>query len=293
MADEPVKAEHINTFVLPLLETLDRMLGIKATAKGVSIREGAGDPGAVAVLIKLSGRLSGEVFMTFGEKAGTYVASLMAKKLKGQEQSYEGLTDEAQAALKEFANVALGSTVGKLKSIEVETLISTPTIYVGPDVVAEVMAGKNMVVIPFVLGFFGQLELALSLRLTRPHVEGASAMKVMVVDDSSFQRDVLKILLTGRGYQVVAEAEDGATALKMYQEFKPDIVTLDIIMPGMDGVQTLQHLKEINPAARVIMVSSISDKDRIIECRRLGAEYYILKPYEPEKIIEVLQKLGQ
>lgn len=291
MKQEPVKAEHINAFVVPFLETVDNMAGIRGAAKGVAMREGAGANATAAVRITINGRLNGDVFIVFEDNTALKVASLMMKKLMGTEVSLETVTPGAEEALKELANVTLGRAVGKLKDLGLEsTTISPPTIHSSVEDVACVMTGKSFVAIPFVMGNLGRVELALSLTIAPRVVEGANAKKVLVVDDSVFQRDVLKMLLHNHGYAVVGEAGGGEEALRLFRELQPDVVTLDIIMPGMDGVDTLQKIKEVNPAARVIMVSSISDKDRIVECRRLGAEYYILKPFDPEKVIEVLQK---
>lgn len=291
MSQESVKAEHINAFVVPFLETLENMAGIRGSAKGVTLREGAGASASAAVGITISGRLNGDVFIVFEDRTALKVASLMMKRLLGTDVSLDAVTPEAEGALKELANVTLGRAVGKLKDLGLEsTTISPPTIHTSEEDVACVMTGKSFVAIPFVMGNLGRVELAMRLTIAPRVVEGANSKKVLVVDDSVFQRDVLKMLLQNHGYAVVGEAGDGEEAVRLFKELQPDVVTLDIIMPGMDGVDTLQKLKEISPAARVIMVSSISDKDRIVECRRLGAEYYILKPFDPEKVLEVLQK---
>lgn len=98
-------------------------------------------------------------------------------------------------------------------------------------------------------------------------------------------------MLEHHGCQVVATASNGLEAVKKYKELKPDFVTLDLVMPQMGGIQTLVLLKKIDPEAVVIMVSSMSGKDKILECAKAGASHYILKPFEEEKVVEVLNKV--
>lgn len=291
MKDESVKAEHINAFVVPFLETLENMLGIRSTAKGVTVHEGAGATADVAVGIAINGRLNGDIFIGFNDRTALQIASLLVKNLMKIDTVFESLDSRAEGSLKELANIMMGRAVGKLKDMGMEsTTISLPSLYSGHDNIAGAMAGRSFVVIPFVVGNLGLVELALSLTVAPKVVTGVHAKRVLVVDDSVFQRDVLKMLLQSHGYAVVGEAGDGEEAVRLFSELQPDVVTLDIVMPGMDGVDTLQKIKEITPDARVIMVSSISDKDRIVECRRLGAEYYILKPFDQDKVIDVIQK---
>ncbi len=117
------------------------------------------------------------------------------------------------------------------------------------------------------------------------------AKRAMVVDDSPYiQKELVKIL-EKHGFQVVATASNGLEAVKKYKELRPDLVTLDLVMPQMGGLQTLILLRKIDPQARVVMVSSMSSREKIMECAKAGARYYILKPFEEEKVVEVLNKV--
>ncbi len=115
--------------------------------------------------------------------------------------------------------------------------------------------------------------------------------RVLIVDDSPYIQKELAKLLEKHGCEVVATASNGLEGVKRYKELKPDFVTLDLIMPQMGGLQTLVLLKKIDPEANVIMVSSMSGKDKIVECAKAGASHYILKPFEEEKVVEVLNKV--
>lgn len=115
--------------------------------------------------------------------------------------------------------------------------------------------------------------------------------RALVVDDSPYIQKELTKILERNGCEVVAAASNGLEAVKKYKEMKPDFVTLDLVMPQMGGIQTLVLLRKIDPNATVIMVSSMSGKDKITECARAGASHYILKPFEEEKVVEVLNKV--
>ena len=118
-----------------------------------------------------------------------------------------------------------------------------------------------------------------------------SEVRILVVDDSAYVRNSLKTLLETSGYTVVAMAENGLDALGKYKSHRPDLVMLDIIMPQMDGLSTLRALHQLDPSARVIMVTSISTRASVMDCVKAGAKNYILKPFDKEKVIEAVQKV--
>lgn len=117
------------------------------------------------------------------------------------------------------------------------------------------------------------------------------AKKAMVVDDSLYVQKELCKILEKLGCEVVATASNGFEAIKKYKEVSPDFVTLDLVMPQLGGLQTLIMIRKMDPNAKVIMVSSMSGKDKILECSKEGASHYILKPFEEAKVAEVLQKV--
>lgn len=115
--------------------------------------------------------------------------------------------------------------------------------------------------------------------------------RVLVVDDSNFLRNSLKKILEGSGYEVVGTAENGLEAVTKYKELKPDLVMLDIIMPQMNGLETLKLIRSVDPNANVVMVSSMSTQESVTDCIKAGARNYILKPFEETKVVEVLQQV--
>ncbi len=116
------------------------------------------------------------------------------------------------------------------------------------------------------------------------------AKKVMVVDDSRIVQLQLQNILSDTDYQVIACCQNGEDALKMYDEVKPDLVTMDILMPGMDGLQTTRLLLEAHPQARVLMVSSLAYDDTINEANNIGAKGFVYKPFDKEQIISSMDK---
>jgi len=114
---------------------------------------------------------------------------------------------------------------------------------------------------------------------------------VLVVDDSSFMRLVLKNSLTKHGYEVVGEASDGQTAIKMYNDLHPDIVTMDITMSDMNGVDALHQIIGHNPAAKVVMVSSMGQEAFVRDAIMAGAKGFLVKPFDEKLLVSTLRKL--
>ncbi len=112
--------------------------------------------------------------------------------------------------------------------------------------------------------------------------------RLLIVDDVLFMRLKLRNTVEQFGYQVVGEAADGKEAIEKYQYLRPDAVLLDITMPEMDGVDCLQYIKKMDPKAKVIMVSAMGQGEFIKQCFKYGAEYFIRKPFDDEKIKKVL-----
>lgn len=113
----------------------------------------------------------------------------------------------------------------------------------------------------------------------------------LIVDDTSFMRNVLKALLESEGCKVLAEATDGESALALFKQHKPDFVTMDIVMPQMDGIAALKTIKQADPNAKVIMVSSAGQDSKVMEAKEAGASNFILKPFDQEKVIEIIKKV--
>ncbi len=116
------------------------------------------------------------------------------------------------------------------------------------------------------------------------------AKNVMIVDDAAFMRMMIKDILSKNGYAVVGEAENGVKAVEKYAELKPDLVLMDITMPEMDGIAALKSIKAADPGATVIMCSAMGQQGMVIEAIQAGAKDFIVKPFQPERVVEAVQK---
>ncbi len=114
--------------------------------------------------------------------------------------------------------------------------------------------------------------------------------RILIVDDAAFMRMMIKEILTKNGYTVVGEASDGAQALDKYKELKPDLVTMDITMPEMDGIQALKEIRAIDTGAKVIMCSAMGQQAMVIDAIQAGARDFIVKPFQAERVIEAIRK---
>ena len=115
--------------------------------------------------------------------------------------------------------------------------------------------------------------------------------KIMLVDDAAFMRMMVKNALTKSGYDNFVEAQDGAEAVKKYDEEKPDMVIMDITMPNMDGLEALKKIKELDSDSQVVMCSAMGQESMVIEAIKSGAKDFIVKPFKPERILKTVTGL--
>lgn len=113
---------------------------------------------------------------------------------------------------------------------------------------------------------------------------------VMIVDDAAFMRLNLKNILK-ENYEIAGEAENGQQAVEMYQELKPDFVTMDITMPVMDGLEAIKEIKKIDPEANIIVCSAMGQQKMIIKAIEAGAKDFIVKPFKEQRVLEAIEKL--
>ena len=114
--------------------------------------------------------------------------------------------------------------------------------------------------------------------------------RVLIVDDATFMRMMLRDILSKNGFEIVGEAENGKIAVQMYEELKPDVVTMDITMPEMDGIAAVKEIKTTYPDAKVVMVSAMGQQAMVIEAIRSGAADFVVKPFQPDRVLEALGK---
>lgn len=115
--------------------------------------------------------------------------------------------------------------------------------------------------------------------------------RVLIVDDAAFMRVFLKNILEDNGFEVIGEAENGQVGIEKYKELKPDIVTMDITMPVLDGIGALRAIKAYDPKATVVIVSAMGQEVLVREAIISGAKAYLVKPFKEEYIVQTLMKL--
>ena len=114
---------------------------------------------------------------------------------------------------------------------------------------------------------------------------------VLVVDDAAFMRVTIKNMLEKNGFSVIGEAENGKVAVQKYNELKPDIVTMDITMPEMDGLAALKTIMQVNPQAQVVMMTAMGQQAMVKDAVMAGAKGFIVKPFKEETVLSALNKL--
>ncbi|MDW8801901.1 response regulator [Clostridium sp. A1-XYC3] len=114
---------------------------------------------------------------------------------------------------------------------------------------------------------------------------------VLVVDDAAFMRMMLKNMLIKNGFEVVAEAENGEKAVEMYKQYKPDLVTMDITMPDMDGIEAVEQIKLVDSGAKIVMCSAMGQQAMVLNAIKAGAKDFIIKPFEEERVVASLKQI--
>ncbi|HUW65095.1 MAG TPA: response regulator [Spirochaetia bacterium] len=115
--------------------------------------------------------------------------------------------------------------------------------------------------------------------------------RILIVDDAVFMRMMIKNILTKNGFDVVGEAENGYMAVKMFHELKPDLITMDITMPEMDGIAGVKEIRKNDPSARIIMVSAMGQQAMVMEAIQAGAKDFIVKPFQQDRIVQAIERV--
>ncbi|MFC1592419.1 response regulator [Candidatus Omnitrophota bacterium] len=118
--------------------------------------------------------------------------------------------------------------------------------------------------------------------------------KVLIVDDALFMRKMLSDILKKEGIEICGEAENGKEAVDKYQQLKPDMVTMDIVMPKMeeiDGVAAVKEIMKMDPQAKIIMVSAMGQHSLVVEAIQAGAKDFVTKPFQPSRVIEAVKRV--
>jgi two-component system, chemotaxis family, chemotaxis protein CheY len=115
--------------------------------------------------------------------------------------------------------------------------------------------------------------------------------KVLIVDDALFMRRMIRGALEPLGFEIVDEAENGRVAVEKYKELRPDLTTLDIVMPEMDGIEALKEIREHDPDAGVIMITAVDQRASMLQAMKLGVSDFVVKPFDEDRIISAAEKV--
>jgi two-component system chemotaxis response regulator CheY len=115
--------------------------------------------------------------------------------------------------------------------------------------------------------------------------------KILIVDDTLFMRTLLKNILFSGGHTIAGEAGDGVEGIAKYKELKPDLVTMDIVMPKLNGIEALKAIKEFDPAAKIVMCTAVGQEQMVKLAIKSGAKGYIIKPFQAPKVLEEVKNV--
>ena len=115
--------------------------------------------------------------------------------------------------------------------------------------------------------------------------------KVLIVDDAAFMRMMIKDILQKNGFEVVGEASNGIEAVNLYKKEKPDVVTMDITMPDMDGIEAVKEIRAFDPGAKIIMCSAMGQQSMVMDAIKSGAKDFIVKPFQADRVLEAIRKV--
>ncbi len=117
------------------------------------------------------------------------------------------------------------------------------------------------------------------------------AQRVLVCDDAIFMRTMISDILAGAGYEVVGEAETGVQAVERYRTLRPDLVTMDIVMPDMGGIDAVREIMREDANAKILMCSAMGQQALVVEAIQAGAKDFVVKPFQPSRVLEAVQRV--
>lgn len=117
------------------------------------------------------------------------------------------------------------------------------------------------------------------------------AARILVVDDAAFMRMMIRDILVKNGYEVAGEAANGNEAVLKYQELRPDVTTMDITMPEMDGITAVREIRKVDPNARIIMCSAMGQQAMVLDAIQAGARDFIVKPFQEDRVVDAIKKV--
>lgn len=240
-------------------------------------------------------RTQGEHTICLGFATKDYDGGLLTLASRFMKAQVNELTDESYDSICEFVNLSLGLLATNLSKQYVSVDLNPPKVYqnqtiTGDIYVMPIWVENHMVDMILTMDHefcFGKMAYDLKIDKCQDVTNNASGKgSVVIVDDSAMIRKVLRNLLEKHGYCVIGEAIDGEEAVFEYKSKHPDVITIDITMPKMDGIQALKEILEYDKEAKVIMITAACQTNHVVEVLKLGAKQFITKPFSEEEVIK-------
>jgi two-component system chemotaxis response regulator CheY len=114
---------------------------------------------------------------------------------------------------------------------------------------------------------------------------------VLICDDAIFMRTMISDILQQSGFEIIGEAESGLEAIEKYKQLRPDLVTMDIVMPDMGGIDAVREITKIDANARILMCSAMGQQALVVEAIQAGAKDFVVKPFQPSRVLEAVQRV--
>ena len=215
-------------------------------------------------------------------------------------ENYTEVGEDALDAACEFVNCISGLFAANLDELDVDMDMEPVYAFENQEIFGEVyviplyIEGEE---VKLVIDVDNEAELGqIPHKFSYEKVESSVAIglakgTVVIVDDSKLSRKVLRTIFEDAGYAVVAEATDGEEGIAAYLQFKPDIITMDITMPNMNGIESLKEILAMDRKAQVVMISAAGQQKKIIEALKIGAQRFITKPFEKDEVIECVEAM--
>ncbi len=232
------------------------------------------------------------VYIALAEESSESSFSLLASAFSGD--AHTAASDDAYDAVCEFINVNSGLFASELSENEIEMDMEPTFAYKDQSVEGDFYVLPIYIddhKINLVIAVNSDVEMGKTPYAYTKHetivydVKANSKGTVLLVDDSKMSRNMLRNLLEDAGYSILAEATNGAEAVEAYKKQKPDLVTLDITMPVMDGIEALKNLLAFDPNVKAIMITAAGQQSKLIEALKIGAKKFITKPFEKDEIV--------
>jgi len=272
-----MEAKLLNPIVSSLSESISMFTGVGPEKESVNLlNDSVPSNTDTHVFIGITGDLYGTVLLSAKKENALKLASSMA----GMELS--DFDDISISALKELCNMVVGGAVTRYSQMGLDSEITPPTFLEGNNL--NIRASYPLVSVNFTLS-----DINFYINLS---VKQKKSKTVLVVDDATFVRKQVVDVLSQDDYHIVGECQNGLECIEFIKKSgQPDIVLLDITMPEMDGLQTLEQLKKDYPHLKVVMVTALGQQETMQKATTLGADGYVVKPFEKERLLDVLKKV--